>query len=187
MALRRGDIATADELLPEWSTKAIESQEPQRTIPVAAIALARAALAEDLTTIRELAEMVLVAVDDGLQWAPFATAAIPRAIFRVGELELLARMEQALVRRATPARYAHAVSLTCSGLRALLEGAADDALGPLREAVELERERGAFYLAACAELDVALAFDALGDAGAAAAARDRANVVLVPLGCVNPV
>ena len=58
---------------------------------------------------------------------------------------------------------------------------------PLQDAVELERERGALVNAACAELDVALALDAIGDEEAAVAARARADAVLAPLGCVNPV
>jgi hypothetical protein len=43
------------------------------------------------------------------------------------------------------------------------------------------------YNAACAELDVALALDALSDEAGAAAARVRADAVFGPLDCVNPV
>ncbi len=187
MALRRGDVVTVDELLPEWMETAIASHEPQRMIPMAAIALARAALAGDAAGVRDLGELVLAAVDDRLQWAPLATAAIPRAIFQTGDLELLRRIDEALATKASTARYAHAVSLGFSGLRAVLEGRPDEALAPLQEAVALEQERKATYSAACAELDVALALDALGDADGAAGARSRAGAVLAPLGCVNAV
>ena len=108
-------------------------------------------------------------------------------MFAVGEVDLLERTEKALVVKATTARYTHAVALACTGIGALAEGRPSDALVPLRDAVELERERGALVNAGCAELDVALALDAIGDEEAAKAARARADAVLAPLGCVNPV
>ena len=170
MALRRGDIATVDELLPDWIEKAMASQEPQRTIPMAAVALARAGLAGDAAAVRSLTEMVLEAVDNRAQWAPLASAAIPRAMFAVGEIDLLEQTEKALVVKATTARYTHAVALACTGLRALAEGRPSDVFVPLREAVDLERERGAPYNAACAELECARP-RRLGDEEAAKAAR----------------
>ena len=186
MALRRGDVAAVDELLPEWTERALASEEPQRTIPMAAIALARAALANDAATVRALTETVLTAVADRAQWAPLASAAIPRAMYAVRELELLERAEQALTVKSTTARSAYAVALTCRGLCRLADGHADEAVHLLRNVVELETERGAAYHAACAELDFALALDAVGDAEATTA-RARANQILRQLGCINAV
>ena len=154
---------------------------------MASMVLARAALTGDTGTIRTMTELVLQTVKDHQQWAPLASAAIPRALFATGERDLLSRVDEALGATTDAARYAGAVTLTARGLSALVAGAADDAVALLQETVELERERGAHYNAACAELDVALAYEARGDAAGAAAARSRADAVLGPLGSVNPV
>jgi len=187
MALRRGDLETTDRLLPAWKDNAMASQEPQRIIPMASIALARALVEEDDTAIRSLTETVLAAVDDRFQWAPLASTAIPRAASSIGDSDLLARLEETLAPSTAGARYAAAVLVACRGLRALVEGRATDAVRLLEEVVDIERERGAVYNAACAELDLARAHELAGDGAAAAAARDRADAVLVPLRCVNPI
>ena len=187
MALRRGDLEATDELLPAWIDNALASGEPQRIIPMASVVVGRAALASDATTIKTMTGSVLEAVVDRLQWAPLASATIPRALFATGEHELLRRIDDALSGVAAGARYADAVTLTCGGLRALAEERAGDAAALLHQVVERERERGAHYNAACAELDLAQAYEAAGEVAAAAGARRRADDVLAPLRCVNPV
>ena len=187
MAVRRGDLGTADRLLPAWIENAMASQEPQRIIPMASIALARAVVAGDAETIRSLTDSVLTAVDGRFQWTPLASAAIPRAAASIGDAGLLARLEETLAPSTAGARYASAVLAACGGLRALVEGRAADAVRLLAEVVDLERERGAAYNAACAELDLARAHDLAGDGAAAAGARSRADTVLAPLRCVHPI
>ena len=49
-----------------------------------------------------------------------------------------------------------------------------------------ERELGHVYTAACLDLDLAAALEAMGAAAEAAATRAGARSVLDPLGCVNP-
>ncbi len=187
MALRRGNLDAADDGLSEWIEKAVASGEPQRIIPMASVVLPRAALAGDRPTVRSVTETVLEVVGDRLQWAPLASAAIPRAAFALGEHDLLRRVDEALADKAETAPYARAVSVTCRGLRALAEGRAAEASVLLQEVVALEQERGAWYNAACAELDLARAHDETGDHAAAVAMRRRAQDVFDRLGCVNAV
>jgi hypothetical protein len=187
MALRRGDVETADRLLVGWMEVAMASNEPQRIIPMASIALARATMAGDVATIRTLTENVLDTVVERHQWAPLANAAIPRAVFAAGDAELLGRLEDELASSTKDTRYARAMLVTSGGLRALLEGRVDDAVRLLDEVVVIERDRGARFTAACAELDLARAHELAGDDTAAAAARERADAVLVPLGCVHAI
>jgi hypothetical protein len=72
------------------------------------------------------------------------------------------------------------------GLLALLDGdAAEAAELHLRAERELDA-LGRRYEAACVALEVARALQEAGDAAGVAAARERASVVLEPLGCVNP-
>ena len=182
-----GDLEAADELLPEWIEKAIASQEPQRIIPMAAIALARAALAGDAPD-RPRDHR------DGPRGrrrpGPVGTARDRSDSSRdaSGSVSSNCSRERrgARRRRRTTARYAHAVSLTCSGLRALAEGRPTTPRSPLPEVVALERERGALYIAACAELDLALALDARRGRGGSRGTRAR-RCLSRPLGCVNPV
>ena len=148
---------------PRWIEKAVASGEPQRIIPMASVVLPRAALAGDRPTVRSITETVLEVVGDRLQWAPLASAAIPRAAFTLGEHDLLRRVDDALTHKAETAPYARAVSVTCRGLRALAEGRAAEASVLLQEVVALEQERSAWYNAACAELDLARAHDETGD------------------------
>jgi class 3 adenylate cyclase/tetratricopeptide (TPR) repeat protein len=187
MALRRGDVETADGLLVDWMEVAMASNEPQRIIPMASVALARATLAGDAATIRQLTARVLDTVLERHQWAPLANASIPRAAFASGDVGLLRRLEDELAPSTKGARFACAMLVTAAGLRAILEDRVDEAVRLLGEVVRLERERGARFTAACAELDLALAHERAGNDGAAAEARERAAAVLVPLGCVNAI
>jgi class 3 adenylate cyclase len=187
MAVRRGDLATADRLLPEFIADAIASREPQRIVPMAGVVLPRAALAGDGETVRAVTETLLTAFDGRLQLTTIASAAIPRALFQAGEFALLRRLDEVMLHEATMGRCARAVQLAGSGLLALSAGDAGTALSLLREAVEIEHQRGAHYAAACAELDLALAYEAVGDGSGAAEARGKARAFLEPLGCVNPI
>jgi tetratricopeptide (TPR) repeat protein len=186
MALRRGALHFVDELAPEWVERAISSCEPQRLVPMASVVLARAALGGDGALIHAITPHVIEIVTDGRQWAPFASPALPRSLYAAREHELLRALDECLTQRGEGERFARTTSAACSGLSALADGRAHDALPLLQEVTALEIERGAYYGAACAELDLALAYDALRETGPAADARERARAVLEPLGCVNP-
>ena len=186
MAVRRGDLDSADELLDGFRDEALESAEPQRILPMASVFLARASLAGDIAEIEATTTVVLDAVSDRLQWAPLASAAIPRALFAVDEYDLLRRVDSILQSKEL-GRYARAVSLISSGLRAVADGRIGDAVALLEEAAALEREHGASYSAACAELDLAQAYEAAGNTDAAAKVQRSAQEVFDSLGCVNPI
>jgi hypothetical protein len=63
----------------------------------------------------------------------------------------------------------------------------DEAVAAFAEAATLEREHGASYYAACAELDLARAYEARGDAKVADATRQGAQALFDRIGCVNPI
>ena len=185
MAVRHGDLADADALLEELHTAALETAEPQRILPMASVFLARMALT-DFDAVRTTAVVVLEAVGDRFQWALLASAAIPRALYTAGQYDLLARVDEILGSRDL-GRYARAVALVSAGLRALADGQTTDSVLLLEEALELEREHGAFYNAALVELDLAQAHTVLGNVAAAETTRRSAQEVFDRIGCVYPI
>jgi class 3 adenylate cyclase/tetratricopeptide (TPR) repeat protein len=187
LALRRGDLRTAEPLVEELQQLAFESGEAQRIVPMACIALPWLVLADRPQELRSLAEQVVGVLDP--DW-PSVLTAVPmaRALAVAGETELLKRVSESMRRTASAALTARLeTSLTATeGLLALLEGRAGDAVERLAEAVEREGDHGCTYDAACLELDLARALEAAGHTGAAAEVRGRSASVLEPLGCVNP-
>ena len=83
-ALRRGDLAVVDRYLPEFRESAIATDEPQRILPMAGVAMARAAVANDADEGRRLAEIVLA-----LRMSSFSMAAsalpVSRALAAIGD------------------------------------------------------------------------------------------------------
>jgi predicted ATPase/class 3 adenylate cyclase len=186
MAVRRGDLRSADEMLDEFRSLALGSAEPQRILPMASVFVAMAALAGDVEAVRTTTAVVLDAVGDRYQWALHASAAIPRALYVAGQHDLLMRVDEILQSRDL-GRYARAVPLVGSGLRALAEERPSDAVVLLENAAVLEREHGAFYNAALVDLDLARAHAALGDVAAEETTRGSAQEVFDRIGCVNPI
>ena len=185
MAMRCGDLAAAAEPLAAMREIASAAGEPQRLLPMAAVVMPYAALTGDRETLHELVEMVLATTDR--EWAQLTTTPVPRALAAAGETELLERVATAFRLKAADLD-APRISISAAvaeGLVALAAGDADAAAARLRDAADRERGFGWAYRAACIDLDVARALDTAGRPTEAAAARDRANAILEPLGCVN--
>jgi class 3 adenylate cyclase len=183
-AMRRGDLAAAAEPLATLRREALASGEPQRILPMTAAVMPYATLTDDVQTLRELAETVLALTDR--DWAEFTTTPIPRALALAGETELLQRVAEAFARlREVEAPRLAIGAAVADGLASLAAGRPGEAVGPLREAADLERRLGWSYRAACVDLDVAAALEAAGREGEATVVRRRAAAVLEPLGCVH--
>jgi hypothetical protein len=186
IALRRGDLETAEPLIEELRPAALESGEPHRILPMACIALPWLHISDRSDELRSLAEQVHTTIDG--RW-PSVAPAVPvvRALAAAGEAELLRRTIDSM--RRTPSEVQTAklrTALTAGeGLLALMEERPAEAVEQLTAAVEAERELGYLYDAACLELDLARAFDADGRTDAAEEARARAASVLEPLAVVN--
>ena len=184
MALRLGDLTSAEAVFPELERSALESGEPHRILPMAGVVLPWAAHLGDHATAAEVVDAVLD-LPARTSWALLAPATIPRALAQLGDVERLARFDGRLD-DGTSAAFLRATKCACRGFLALADDDWSTAVEAFREEVEVERRRGAGYLAACAELDLAVALDAGGDAEAAVTARSGARAVIDALGCINP-
>jgi predicted ATPase/class 3 adenylate cyclase len=182
LALRRGDLGRVDELLPEFRQMAFASEEPQRILPFATVAMPRALLAGDHESVRELGDVVLGLRVRGVG----ATTALTvfRAVAEIGD-----RGRVAALRRAFgdgPGAMGAATATLAEGLLARLDGDATGASTLLLRAEEELDALGRRYEAACVALEAAASLEAMGEHERAAHARARAVGVLDPLGCVNP-
>jgi hypothetical protein len=185
MAFRRGDLATAAQPLGELRRRALESGEPQRVLPMASVVLPHAFVTGDRRTLVEVVDAVVSLTDR--EWGQMAVTAIPRAVAAAGENELLEQVSDMLrTQRETADAPRIAIAETvATGLVSLAAGHADDAVELIREAAEWERRLGWPYRAACLDVELANALEAVGAEHDAAAARARATAVLAPLRCVN--
>ena len=183
LALRRGELETAKQLLEELRPLALASGEPQRIVPMAGVTLPWLVVTGKLDALRSSTEEILATLD---RWPPvLQTLPVVRALAAAGETQLLVRTIEA-IRETDASANAHTTVLAGEGLLSLLEGRADEAVEQLEAAVERERELGHTYHASCLELDLARALEAAGQEAAAQKAQSRAAAVLEPLGCVNP-
>ncbi|MGZ8693160.1 MAG: AAA family ATPase [Gaiellaceae bacterium] len=184
LAFRRGDLELTDRYLPELRDDALASEEPQRIVPMACVAMPRALLAGDLGSLQTIAETVL-----GLPWQAVmhgpSTTSISRSLAAAGETDLLRRLTLRLGELEATADIAVA-SVTARGLCARLESRPGEAARLLAQAEQEVWRLGRRYEAACLALELSHALEAAGDRVEAADALVRANEVLVPLGCVNP-
>ena len=190
LALRRGDLATADAHLPAFRQMAIASKEPQRIFPMAFLCVPRAALAGDVETLDELSALVERLLDKmPASWsAKLPTTPIVRALWAARAHDLLRRHVETL-RRVVPdgqSPVVRAAIATGNGLLALVDGEPHAAVAALESATAELDTLGRAYEAACARLDLAEAHEAAGDVAAAAAQRAHAAAVFEPLGCVHP-
>jgi class 3 adenylate cyclase/tetratricopeptide (TPR) repeat protein len=184
LALRRGDLDATDRHLPEFRETALASEEPQRILPMASVAMARALLAGDADLVSELADIVL-----GLRLQTLTLSAATIPICRVlAATEDQRRLEKLvdIFRVGSGTGQPGTVLKVAQGLLELLEGKPDDARRRLLEAEAELTSYGRHYDAACVALEVERALEKSGDASGAAAARDRARQLLDAIGCVNP-
>jgi class 3 adenylate cyclase/tetratricopeptide (TPR) repeat protein len=182
-ALRRGQLDVVDRHLADFRETALATEEPQRIVPMAAVAIPRAVLNGRVEGVGDLADLVIPMIVKQSNWA-LGALAIARSLAVVGDRARLS----ALAASAAP-ECAPVPDLMSKVVRALLlslEGDFDGA-APLmqvaeRSAVELDRS----YEAACIAGDLARVLEASGDAGGAEVAEARSRAMLEPLGCVNP-
>jgi tetratricopeptide (TPR) repeat protein len=183
LALRRGDLDVADAHLPEFREVALASEEPQRIIPMASVAMPRALLAGDASAVTELADVVLA---QRLHTITLSGETIPicRAI---AAIEDASRLEQLLHAVGdTTADQPRTVRKAAQGLLERLEGTAGRSAVLLSEAENELRALGRHYDAACIALEVAQSLEVTGDATGAEAARARAASLHDPHRCVKP-
>ena len=182
-ALRRGDLAVVDRYLPEFRESAIATDEPQRILPMAGVAMPRAAVANDADEVRRLAEIVLA-----LRMSSFSMAAsalpVSRALAAIGDRSQL----EGIVRVVAewPKTDADFVPDLARGELARIRGDHEEAARLLATVETRLGALGRQYDAACIALDVARALEAGDDRSGAEAARARADALLEPLGCVYP-
>ena len=183
LALRRGNLEVADRHLPELREVALASEEPQRIIPMACVAMPRALLAGDISSLRTITETIIALPSQTITHSPSATA-ISRSLAAAGEIDVLERYARQLEERER-AMDMTVASVVSRGLLTRLEGRNGDAARVLAGAETEVRRLGRRYEAACLALEVAAALDAAGERSGGDEARARANEVLLPLGCVN--
>ena len=184
LAMRRGDPGAA-QIFDVLRPLALDSGEPQRIIPMAAVVAPWLASTGDREALRSLMEDVLDALDG--DW-PSSLDSVPivRALAVAGETELLRRTTESLRGSSGLAAKSRTALLAGDGLLALEEGRAEEAAELLARAAGRERSLGRTYDAAVLELDLARALEKAGDEAAANEVRSRADAFLEPLGCVNP-
>jgi len=187
LALRRGDMAAADESLATLAPLAMASIEPQRIIPMACVVLPWLFISGKRDELRSVAEEILAAVNG--QWpAVMSIDAVVRTLAAAGEFELLAATTDAL-RRSPSSSYAGRLGislLVAEGLGALAADRVDEARSHLTAAIARTDELGLGYDCACLKLELACALERAGDTAAAAARLQEAHSVFGALGCVNP-
>ena len=179
MALRRGRLDVADRYVGELRASALSSEEPQRIVPMVAVALPCAVVSGDREEATALVGIVSRLQEEPSLWT--SSLPIARALAALGERAALARMVG-----GSSADHAPIVSLAASGLLAGLDGRPSDAAEILTRAESALRERGRLYDAACVARDVEAMLVEAGDLVRAEEAGARAHAVLEPLGCVNP-
>jgi class 3 adenylate cyclase/tetratricopeptide (TPR) repeat protein len=184
LALRRGDLDVTDTHLPELRDTALASEEPQRILPMASIAMSRALLADDSDAASELADIVL-----GLriQTLTLSAAMIPicRVLAATEDQRRLEKLVDIFRVRAGSGQPGTMLKVA-RGLLELLQGRADSAGRLFLEAEAELHSYGRHYDAACVALEVERALETSGDASGAGAARARARELLDAIGCVNP-
>lgn len=188
MALRRGDLATADPYLHELRAKALASEEPQRVVPMAALVVPRAALAGDIESVRAVTGTMLDLLHAQHGSVLYESGGLPiaRAVYATGELDLLHRMTELGAMRDAGSPLARALSAVVQGFTALAARRFAEAVERLAAGRELVDGLELHYDAACLDLDLALAHRAGGDDAGADEMERRARVLLDELGCVNP-
>jgi len=151
-------------------------------VPMVGVAIPRAVVAGDRKDASSLAQIVLGLRRSQYSLSAPALAAV-RGLAALGDREALERIVDALVAAPDDTRV---VTGTALAAVAALEDRHDDAVTELLAVEQTLRKLDRHYDAACVALDHAASLERLGDERGAGEARDRANAVLVPLGCRYP-
>lgn len=184
LALRRGDLDVVDRHLPQLREMALASQEPQRILPMACIAMPRAVVAGDTRSVEALAEMVLALPHAEAFTGSNLMLAVSRSLAAMDDRDRLDRLLRTFGSSGDgESRISNRIA---AGLLERLDGRPAEASRSLFDGeVELAR-LGRHYDAACIALEAATAAEENGEPTVASAARRRAHALLDPLGCVNP-
>jgi hypothetical protein len=186
LALRRGDLESADRWLAGQRALAVGSGEVQRIVPMACAVFPWLHLTGRAEELREAADELVEVIER--RWPVVLTAdPIVRSLEAAGEIERLRAVAESLARAEAPrvGRIANNLAVA-KGLVALGEGRAEEAVELLGGAAARERELGFAFDAACLALDHARALDAAGRADEAVQVRTGAEEFLRALDCVNP-
>ena len=186
LAVRRGDLATAEDRLGELPLMALESSEPQRIIPMACAFAPWAHLAGRRDELRRVVSESIEAVRG--RWSVVISALpLVRTLHAAGEGELLDRVIASMTPTAGVALGGKVATsqIAAQGLAALRDGDAGSAVELLERAIADERALGYAFDAAALELDLADALDAAGETERASAVRGGAQAFMASLGCVN--
>ena len=187
LALRRGDLALADELLADLRSLAMATGEAQRILPMAGVVVPWLFVSGRGGELRSLTEDVLDALDG--RWpAVMSVDAVVRTLFAAKELELLAVLTDSLGQAARVGEAGrHAISrLAAKGLCALADNRAEAAVGHLTEATARCDELGLAYDSACLQQELADALELVGETAAAEEKRRETAALFGALRCVNP-
>jgi hypothetical protein len=186
LALRRGDLRAAGEVLAPLRPLALASGEPQRIIPMASVVLPWLLLTDRRDELRSVAREVIEAIDG--QWpALISVDAFVRTLFAARERDLLDAVAESVKRSAE--RFESGILTTSAvvaqGLCELAAGKPESAVTSLEAAIERHDELGFAFVAACVRLELMRALEEAGDPVRAAAVGLQAEAIFAPLGCVN--
>ena len=151
-------------------------------MPMVGVAIPRAVVAGDRKDASDLAQIVLGLRRSQYSLSAPALAAV-RGLAALGDREALERIVDALRQAPDETRV---VTGTALAAVAALEERHDDAATELLTVEQTLRKLDRHYDAACVALDRAASLERLGDERGAGEARDRANALLLPLGCRYP-
>jgi class 3 adenylate cyclase/tetratricopeptide (TPR) repeat protein len=187
LAVRRGDLGTAEDRLGELPLMALESSEPQRIIPMACAFVPWAFVAGKGDELRRVVDETIAAVA-GRWTATISVLPLVRTLHAAREGELLDRLSASMATAAEAAAGARLATsvVAAQGLIALRDGDAGRAVELLERAAAGERALGYAFDAAALELDLAGALDAAGERSRAADVRRGAQELMDAIGCVNP-
>ena len=188
LAVRRGDLAAGRSMIDQALEMARASHEPQRLMPALVLRIQQAAAERDpdaaATAARELVEGLLpiwLVETSGIE--------ILHALRLAGATTALDETCAAMRAQApaAPGLRRPILQAALDGLHHLAHGAPKEAAAALERARDGEVARGAAFLAALLECDLADAHAAAGNAAARDSARAAANALLDRLRCVHPV
>ena len=187
LALRRGDLPRADELLAGMKPLAMASGEPQRILPMACVVMPWLLVSGRGAELRAVTEEVLDALAG--HWpAVMSVDAMVRTLYAAKEFELLAVIADSLehAARGSEAGRRATSRMAASGLHALAEKRAEDAVRHLAAATARYDELGLTYESACLKLELAEALEHAAETAAAAELQRETAALFSALRCVNP-
>jgi hypothetical protein len=186
LALRRGDLETADDRLRGLHELALASGEPQRTVPSACAVCPWLVVTGERGQLRRVVAELLESVAG--EWPiVLSLSSIVRSLAKAGELKSLSDLLGSVREFRVPEAANLPVAVWVGdALLDLAEGRAGEAVEPLRRAAEQVGSLGLTYDAACIRLELVRALAGAGFEDEAAKVGEEVDAYLTALGCVNP-